>query len=177
MFIIHKNWNETSIQPIPKSNSTYFMFNKKNCEICKKVIHWGWAWGNGELSKLLLGSVIWIFTSIFTSSIGPLCVGSFYLFNFLPYNCSPEKWCFPALKSLLLPQFSTYRHRTGFIVKRKQVRITNYLGCPINLLFFIVFIFSSCLFCQKKYALFKIFPEIYYYFFSKRDNWAYIYMY
>ena len=32
---------------------------------------------------------------------------------------------FPAFNSLLLPQFSTYRHRTGFNVKRKRVRITN----------------------------------------------------
>ena len=37
------------------------------------------------------------------------------------------------LQSLLLPQFSTYRHRTGFIVKRKQVHIPNYLRIPINL--------------------------------------------
>ena len=53
-------------------------------------------------------------------SIGSLCVGSFYSFIFPPYNRSPEKWRFLALKSLLLPQFSTYSHRTGFIVKRKQ---------------------------------------------------------
>ena len=68
-------------------------------------------------------------------SIGYLCVCSFYLFIFLYYDCSPEKYHFLALKSLLLPQFSTYRHRTGFIVKRKQVRITNYLGLPINWIF------------------------------------------
>ena len=35
-------------------------------------------------------------------------------------NHSPEKSCFRSLQSLLLPQFSTYRHQTGFIVKRKQ---------------------------------------------------------
>ena len=38
-------------------------------------------------------------------SISYLCVGSFYLFIFLPFNRSPEKWCFPGLKSLLFPQF------------------------------------------------------------------------
>ena len=32
MFIIHKNGNRTSIQPILKSNSTSFMFNNIFCE-------------------------------------------------------------------------------------------------------------------------------------------------
>ena len=46
IFIIHKKINKTSIQPILKSNSTSFMFNKKFCEMKgKKVIHL--AWGNG----------------------------------------------------------------------------------------------------------------------------------
>ena len=39
-FIIHKNGNKTSIQPILKSNSTSFMFNNIFCEMnIKKVIH------------------------------------------------------------------------------------------------------------------------------------------
>ena len=42
------------------------------------------------------------------------------------------QWRFRSLQSLLLPHFSTYRHWIGFIVKRKQVRISNYLGIPIN---------------------------------------------
>ena len=41
----------------------------------------------------------------------------------------PEKRHFLALKSLLLPQFSTYR---GFIVKRIQMRILEYHSIPIN---------------------------------------------
>ena len=48
-FIIHKNGNNTCIQPILKSNFTSFMFNKMYCEMKgKKVIHWGgWGeWGN-----------------------------------------------------------------------------------------------------------------------------------
>ena len=76
------------------------------------------------------------------------------VFIFLPYNCCPEKWRFPALKSLLPPQFTTYRYRTGFIVKRKQVRITNYLGLPINLSFFLP-IFKVVYFA-KKYTFKKI---------------------
>ena len=40
-FIIHKNENKTSVQPILKSNSTSFMFNNIICEVTgKKVIHW-----------------------------------------------------------------------------------------------------------------------------------------
>ena len=47
MFIIHKNRNKTSIQPILKSNSTSFMFNNIFCEMnIKKVIQWGG--GQGE---------------------------------------------------------------------------------------------------------------------------------
>ena len=85
-------------------------------------------------------------------SIGYLCVSSFYSFIFLPSNCSPEKWCFAALKWPLLSQFSTYRHRTGFIVKRKQVRITNYSGLSINWYFFFkVAYFAN----KKKHALSK----------------------
>ena len=65
-FIIHKNGNKTCIQPILKSNSTSFMFNKFFCEMKgKKVIHLGGgAAGMGEPSILLLGSVISVFTTL-----------------------------------------------------------------------------------------------------------------
>ena len=47
MFIIHKNINKTTIQPILKLNSTSFMFNNNFCEMnIKKVTHGG-AWGKG----------------------------------------------------------------------------------------------------------------------------------
>ena len=53
MFIIHKNGNKTSIQPILISNSISFMFNKIFCEMKgKKVIHWRGAWGNGGTVKI-----------------------------------------------------------------------------------------------------------------------------
>ena len=61
MFIIHKNRNKISMQPILKSKTTSFMFNKKNCKMGKKCIHRG---GMGEPSKLLHGSVISVFTWI-----------------------------------------------------------------------------------------------------------------
>ena len=51
MFIIYKNGNKTSQQPILKSNFTSFMFNNIFCEMKgKKVIHWGVPGGMGELS-------------------------------------------------------------------------------------------------------------------------------
>ena len=65
-------------------------------------------------------------------SIGSLCVGSFYSFIFLSYNHSPEKWYFPALKSLLLPQFLTYRYRSGFIVKGNRCAYRKVYGKTIN---------------------------------------------
>ena len=45
-FIIHKNGNKTSIQPILKSNSTSFIFNNILCEMKgKNVIQWRGEWG------------------------------------------------------------------------------------------------------------------------------------
>ena len=46
MFIIHKNGNKTSIQPILKSNSTSFMFNNNFCEMNIKKVTAG-AFGKG----------------------------------------------------------------------------------------------------------------------------------
>ena len=61
MYIIHKNGNKTSIQPILKSNSTSLMFNNIFCEKIKKVIHWGWPGGTVIISSW---SVISVFTWI-----------------------------------------------------------------------------------------------------------------
>ena len=55
MFIIHKNGNETSIQPIIKWNSTSFMFNENVCEIYIKKDPLGedqGEWGNHPNSFL-----------------------------------------------------------------------------------------------------------------------------
>ena len=64
--MIHKHGNKTSKQSSKKSNSTSFMLNKKFCEMKgKKVIHQGGGPGGmGEPSKLLLESVILVFTWI-----------------------------------------------------------------------------------------------------------------
>ena len=149
MFIIHKNRNNTSIQPILKLNYPSFMFNNIFCEInTKKVIHLeGGGRGNGGTvlmsfwkcnhSIYLDIQVYYLDIHTFMPSIGSWCVIINFsiiqvIFRFSSRHL-PEKWHFRSLQSLLLPQFSTYRHRTGFIVKRKQVvRIQNYLRIPIN---------------------------------------------
>ena len=47
MFIIHKNGNKTTTQPIIKSKSTSFMINNFFCEMKgKKLIHFGDPGGN-----------------------------------------------------------------------------------------------------------------------------------
>ena len=68
-------------------------------------------------------------------------VGSTPLFvmapSLIPSFPSPENLCFWQMKSLLIAQFSTYKHRTRFIVKRKQVRIEVYRYTTYTFLFFI----------------------------------------
>ena len=78
---------------------------------------------------------------------------------------SPEKWRFRSVQSLLFLQFSTYMHRTGFIVKKKQVDIKNYLGIPKNRDFFFS-IFKVVYFATQKDALFKKL-DIFFFFFQK----------
>ena len=46
-FIIHINENKQSIQPILKSNTTSFIFNKCFCEMKGKKYLLERAWGNG----------------------------------------------------------------------------------------------------------------------------------
>ena len=51
-------------------------------------------------------------------------------------NCSPEKWHFLALKSLLLPEFYTYKDGTRFILKRNAVSIKNDQQITYSVFFF-----------------------------------------
>ena len=158
------------------------VFEKKD----KKVIHWEGARGNGgtvlitswkcDFSIYLDIQVYYLDIQAITSLLCLLLV-LYVLFPSIHslwsaiLNCYPEQWCFPALKSLLPPQFSTYRYRTGFIVKRKQVRITNYLGLPLY------WFKKNCLFCPKNTYFSKNCIKFIIRFFSKSDNWAYVYMY
>ena len=130
-FIIHKNGNKTSIQPILKSNSTSFIFNKKNCEIKgKKVIHQEGGlgeWGTVQIASLKCNFGIYLDIQAITTLLCLLLV----LYVFVP-----SIYSFFYLTTALLKS-DIFRHSnplqpSGFIVKRKQVRITNYIGIPIN---------------------------------------------
>ena len=112
----------------------------------------------------------------FMPSIGSLCVGSFCLLIFLSYNLSPEKWRFPALKSLLLPQFWTYRHRTGFIVKWKQLLIKESLCQNFKLVNIFYKFLKLSILTKQKYAYFKKFHNIYYSIFFKWLSFIHIYI-
>ena len=100
----------------------------------------------------------------------------FLLFShFLPYNHSPEKWNFPALKRHQTPQFSTYRHRAGFIVKRKQVRIILYIMEPLNWCFF--FLIFKVAYFGKKTRFSKNSSIFFWFFFLGIYIGLYVYMY
>ena len=59
------NGNKTSIQPILKSNSTFFMFNNIFCEMnIKKIIHWRGGRG-GNVGTVLISSWKCIYYSIY----------------------------------------------------------------------------------------------------------------
>ena len=148
MFIIHRNGNKKSMQPIVKSKSTSFMFKKNFLETKgKKVIHWaGGGWGNRgaiqiaswqcNFSISLDIQVYYLDIKAITTRLGLLLVlyalfPSIYSFFYLTTTLL-KSLHFPALKNLCSPQFSTYRYRTGFTEKRKQMCITNYAGLPIN---------------------------------------------
>ena len=147
----------------------------------KKVIHWGGPGGNGGTVIILswkCNFIIYMDIKVYyldIQSITTLLCLLLVLYVLVPsihsffcYNRSPEKWRFPVLKSLLLPQFSTYRHRTGFIVKRKrayyQLSRFTYKLEKKNL-----HIFKVGYFAKRKYLLFQKFPKIYHliFFFQK----------
>ena len=113
------------------------------------------------------GSVISVFTwiskqySYFYTFYWYLMSNYSFFYNTCYKSHTPEKWHFMSLQSLLLPLFSTYRHWTEFIVKRKQVCITNYLGIPINWWKNFLQIFKVIILPQKIWAFQK--PHIIYY--------------
>ena len=86
-------------------------------------------------------------------------------------NRTPETWRFLSLQSLLLPQFSTYRHWTGFIVKRKQVHIQESIRQNNKLIYFILEIFKVVDFARKNKSISKNSIKFIIDFFSKTYNW------
>ena len=119
------------------------MFNNFFCEIGEKVIHWG---GNGGTVVILSWKCNFSITLdiqvyyLDVQAVTTLLCLLLVLYVLVPFIHSffyltttlLKRDVFGHSKSLLLPQFSTYRHWTGFIVKKKQVHTTDYLGLPIN---------------------------------------------
>ena len=112
----------------------------------KKVIGWGGQWKWGTLPNFLFEVELQVYTNIQSISTlvcllfdanGFVMCNYYFFYNTCCKIRTLGKWRFWSLQSLLLPQFSTYRHRTRFIVKRKQVRINKYLGIPRNCYFFL----------------------------------------
>ena len=114
----------------------------------KKVIHW--RGGNGGpilISSWKCNFSIYLDIQVYYLDIQAiitllrlilvLCVVSFYSFNFLCYNKSPVKWRVPALKSIRLPEFWTYKDGTRFILKRNEVSIDNYRKITYSFSFFL----------------------------------------
>ena len=123
------------------------MFNNIFCEMKgKKGIQWGVGpGGTVQISSWKCNFSIYLDIQAITTllcllSVLYVLIQSIHLFfySFYSFIFSPEKWHFLALKSLLFLQFSTYRHWTGFIVKRKQACMLEYLGIPINFDFFLL---------------------------------------
>ena len=127
------------MQHILKLNSTSFMYNKKNCEMKgKKFIHQGGIWGNGgtiQIASWKCNFSIYLDIQAITTLLGLLLV----LYVLLPI------YSFFYLTTTLV-KIDIFRHSKvfaahsfqptdiglGFIVKRKQMHITNYIGIPIN---------------------------------------------
>ena len=134
--------------------------------ISKKSFTGGGLWKWGNLPNFLFEVEFQVYTNIqaistlvcllFDDNGFVMCNYSIF-YNTCYKNCAAEKWCLWLLQTLLLPQFLTYRHRTGFIMKRKQVRMPNWLLIPINSQQKKFTNFFICLFCPPKIWAFKKF--------------------
>ena len=134
------------MQPILKSNSTSLMFNTIFCVMGKKVIHLGGGpGGNGRtvlISSWKCNFIIYLDIQVYYFNMQ--AITRFYAFYwffmcwfllFIHFSMlQPLSWkvTFSSTQKPTPPIVSTYRHQTGFILKRKQVRITIYLCLPIN---------------------------------------------
>ena len=125
----------------------------------KKVIHLGGNRGNHpnfflEVYSIYLDIQVYYLDTQAISTLYAfywfLMCNHWFFYNTCYTKCSPEKWCFRSLQSLLLRQFSTYRHRTGFIVKRKQVCMQKLSRNTYKLVRFFLPIFKVIYFTPQK---------------------------
>ena len=139
-FIIHKNENSTSTQLILKSNFTSFKFYNICFQMNDKKLPGGFGkWRT--LSIFFFEVELQVYTHIqaistlecflFDDNGLVMCKYSI-LFNRCLNKQRSWKWPFRTLKSFHRSQFWTYRLRTGFIAKRKKVRIWLYLCTLIH---------------------------------------------
>ena len=101
MFIIYKNGNKPSVQPILQSNSISFIFNNIFCEMnIKKVIHWGVPGEMGSLLNFLFEVEFQVYTNfqaistlvclLFDDNGFVMCNYSFF-YNTCDKNSATEK--------------------------------------------------------------------------------------
>ena len=134
------------MQPIIKSKSTSFMFNKNFCEMKgKKVIHWARGWGNGgavQIASWKCNFTIYLDIQVYYLDIKEITT----------------LLCLLLVLYALLPSIYSFFYRTTTLLKsdifwhskvfaahsfqptgiglaplwRGNRRITNYTGLPIN---------------------------------------------
>ena len=150
----------------------------------KKVINWGVPVGMWEPSRLLLGSVISVFNwiskyttwisnnnSTFMPSIGSWCVIIHLSIIHVIYNVllksdvSGHSKAYSSLSFNL--QASDWVH-----CEEETGAYYQYIGLPIIFFFF----FKLFILRKKNMRFSKNSQKFIFHFFSKRDNWAYVYM-
>ena len=159
MFISQK----MEIRPILKSISTSFMFNKKNCEMGKKNYPLRGGRGNGgtvQISSWKCNFSIYLDINVYyldiqaiTTLLAFYCFFMCWFLLFIHFSIlQPLSWkiTFSGIQKPTPPSFQPTGIGHGFIVKRKWVRITNYLGLPINLILFFILFLKLCILQKKK---------------------------
>ena len=134
---------KSGIQPILKSNSTSFWGNncfpgmnaKKVTSVLKTLAPGdaGGKWRNHLISSLkwnIVGGAYILVEIVFRFCWLHIIVRD--ACPSLPSLRCPENWRFWSLRSLLLAQFSTHKHPTMFITKRKEVGTEKYPDTPIQ---------------------------------------------
>ena len=116
----------------------------------KQVMQWGVPGGNGGpilISSWRCNFSIYLDIQVYYLEIQAiktlLCLILLLMCCFLLFvqpstlvHRSPEKWCVPALKSLRLPEFWTYKDRTRIILKSNEVNIVFYIVQTYSVLSF-----------------------------------------
>ena len=141
----------------------------------KKVIHWGGPGGMGELSKLLLGSVILVFTTLLCLLLVLyVLVSSIHYFFYLT-TALLKSDVFRHSNSLSSHSFQPTGIELGSLWRGNRCVLPI---IAVYLYFFFFYKFLKLLILLKKNMHFsKNSIKFIIHFFSKNYNWAYVYMY